>query len=448
MRVDLLIKNGTIVTPERTFEGSIAVKDGKIAAVIAGGELPEADEVYDATGKVVTAGLIDGHVHFREPGVDYKEDFQTGSTAAAFGGITTVIDMPNVKPPLSDLDSFNKKIECGNARSLVDYGVFGVILQENKDDLKAIADAGIVGFKIFLGSTIGNIPAPDDGMMYEEFKIVAETGLRCGFHAENNQIINHFTKQLKDAGVTDPKCFPESRPAVAEADAINKVINFSKYTGAKVHIYHMSSKEGVELVKEAKAQGVDITAETCPHYLLKNVSDYDKVGPILKMNPPVRYKEDNERLWEGLNEGSVDMIATDHSPHTKEEKSGNIWEATAGFCGVETSVPLMLTAVNEGKISLTDYVRCASETPAKVWSIFPQKGSLYVGTDADITIIDMNKEGVIRNDELHSKNNVGPYDGDKTKGAPVATIVRGKFIMKDGELLGKPGYGQLVKPVR
>lgn len=448
MKVDLLIKNGTIVTPDHTFQGSIAVKDGKIAAIITGSELPEATEVYDATGKVVTPGLIDGHVHFREPGVDYKEDFATGTAAAACGGITTVIDMPNVKPPTSTVEYFDMKVECGKKRACVDYGVFAVILQENLKDLIPLSEAGIVGYKIFLGATIGNIPAPDDGMMYEEFQVVAKTGLRTGFHAENNEMINHETKKLKDAGVTDPACFPQSRPAVAEADAIAKVIRYAEYTGAKMHIYHLSSKEGVALIRDARKRGIDITAETGPHYLLKNVDDYAKVGGMLKMNPPVRYKEDSEALWEGLNDGTLQMIATDHSPHTPEEKIGNIWEATPGFCAVEIAVPLILTAVNEGRMSINQYVRCASENPAKVWGMYPQKGSLLVGTDADITVIDMDKAGVIENAKLHSKNKVSPYDGDKYKGAPVATIVRGMFVMKDGEFLGTQGFGQLVKPCK
>ncbi|ATW27162.1 allantoinase AllB [Candidatus Formimonas warabiya] len=448
MKVDLLIKNGKVVTPEATYDAAVAISGGKFVGLISGKELPEADEVYDASGKYVLPGLIDCHVHFREPGVTYKEDFQTGSLAAACGGITTVVDMPNVNPATSTVEAFNLKLDAAEDHSYVDFGIYAVILQENINDLIPLRDAGVVGYKIFLGATVGNIPAPDDGMMYDAMKVVASTGLRIGFHAENNEIINHRVKQYKGQGIMDPKIWAEARPAVAEADAIAKLIRFSEYTGVKVHIYHMSSKEGVELVRAAKEKGIDITAESGPHYLLTDVSLSDKVGSMLKMNPPVRYKEDSEKLWEGLNDGTVEAIATDHSPHTMEEKDKNIWDAIPGFCGVETSVPLMLTAVNEGRMTLNQYVKVASEGPAKIWNMYPQKGSLNIGTDADLTIVDMERTGEIKAEELHSKNKVTPFDGFKVKGMPVCTIVRGKFVMKDSEIVGKPGHGTIVKPAK
>lgn len=448
MKVDLLIKNGKVVTPDATYDAAVAISEGKFVGIISGNELPEAAEVYDANGKYVLPGLIDCHVHFREPGVTYKEDFQTGSLAAAFGGITTVVDMPNVNPATSTVEAFNMKLEAAEKKSYVDFGIYAVILQENINDLVPLRDAGVVGYKIFLGATVGNIPAPDDGMMYDAMKVVAGTGLRIGFHAENNEIINHRIGQLKAQGIMDPKAWAEARPNVAEADAIAKLIRFAEYTGVKVHIYHMSSKEGVELVAAAKAKGVDITAESGPHYLLTDVSLMDKVGSMLKMNPPVRYKEDSEKLWEGLLDGTVEAIATDHSPHTMEEKNKNIWDAIPGFCGVETSVPLMLTAVNEGRMTLNQYVKVASEGPAKIWNMYPQKGSLNIGTDADLTIVDMEKEGVIKIEELHSKNKISPFDGFKVKGMPVCTIVRGQFVMKDSEIVGQSGLGTLVRPAK
>jgi allantoinase len=446
MKVDLLIKNGKVVTPEATYDAAVAISGGKFVGIISGNELPEADEVYDAGGKYVLPGLIDCHVHFRDPGVTYKEDFQTGSLAAAYGGITTVADMPNVNPATATVEAFNMKLEAAEQKSYVDFGIFAVIVQDNINDLIPLRDAGVVGYKIFLGETVGKIPAPDDGMMYDAMKIVAGTGLRLGFHAENNAIISHRTRALKAAGIMDPKAHAEARPNVAEADAIAKLIRFSEYTGAKVHIYHMSSKEGVELVAAAKANGIDITAETGPHYLLTDVSLMDKVGSMLKMNPPVRTKEDSAKLWEGLLNGTVEAIATDHSPHTAEEKGRNIWDAIPGFCGVETNVPLMLTAINEGRMTLNQYVKVASEGPAKIWNMYPQKGSLNIGSDADLTIVDMKKEGEIKAEKLHSKSKVTPFDGFKVKGMPVCTIVRGQFVMKDGEIVGKSGYGTIVKP--
>lgn len=448
MKVDLLIKNGKVVTPEETLDAAVAVSGGKIVGIIAGSELPAAAEVYDAAGKYVLPGLIDIHVHFRDPGVTYKEDFETGSLAAAFGGITTVVDMPNVNPATSNVEAFNLKLTEASKKSFVDFGIICVVVQDNVSELVSVAEAGAIGFKVFLGETVGKIPAPNDGMLLDALRIIAKTGRRVGFHAENNEIIKHATALLKEAGRTDPKAHAEGRPNEAEADAIAKVIQFARMTGARAHIYHMSCKEGVDLVKNARAAGVDITAETGPHYLLLDVNYMDKVGSMLKMNPPVRTMDNGEKLWEGLLDGSVAAIATDHSPHTMEEKmKDNIWEAIPGFCGVETSVPLMLTQINKGRMTINNYVKVASEGPAKVFDMYPAKGSLRIGTDADITIVDMNKEGVLSAEKLHSKNKVTPFNGFKVKGMPVCTIVRGKFVMKDGEIIGKPGQGQLVRPL-
>jgi dihydroorotase len=298
-----------------------------------------------------------------------------------------------------------------------------------------------------MGATVGGVPAPDDGGMIRTFQLVSETGLRIGVHAENNPIMDYFTEKLKAEGRTDPLAHVEARPNVAEAEAIQRAILFAAETGCKLHIYHMSSKDGVQLLKAAKERGVDVSAETCPHYLLLDSSYMKKVGSILKMNPPVRSAENGEALWKGLSDGTVEVIATDHSPHTLEEKTNdNIWEAIPGFTGVETSVPLMLTQVNEGRLSLNAYVKLASENPARLFNLYPRKGTIQIGTDADFTIVDMEREGALSSEKLHSKTKVTPFDGWKVKGVPIYTIVRGKVVMKEGEIVGKP-QGEHIKAV-
>jgi len=448
MAVDLVIKNGKIVTPQGIHEGDdIAIENGKIVAIDRQGSFPEAKEVIDAAGKYVLPGIIDVHVHFREPGYTYKEDFETGSMAAAAGGVTTVFDMPNNKPFITTVEAYKQKLELIKDKAYVDYGLIAAVVGNSIQEIPKLAEAGINAFKIFMGATVGGVPAPDDGGMLEAFRLVAETGLRIGVHAENNQIMDFFTAKLKKAGRTDPLAHVEARPNVAEAEAIQRAILFAAETGCKLHIYHMSSKEGVGLVKEAKAKGIQVSAETGPHYLLLDCNYMKKVGSILKMNPPVRSQENGEALWQGLLEGTVEVIATDHSPHTEEEKiKDNIWDAIPGFTGVETSVPLMLTQVNEGKLSLTAYVKAASESPAKLFNIYPKKGAIQVGSDADFTIVDMEKEGIISSEKLHSKTKVTPFDGWKVKGLPVYTIVRGKVVMKNGEIVGKP-QGEKIEPI-
>jgi len=448
MTVDLIIKNGTLVMPNYVVKATIAIDNGKIVSISSNSVTFNADKIIDATGLYILPGIIDDHVHFREPGLTYKEDFYTGSMAAACGGVTLVLDMPNVVPPTADQQTLKQKVELASRKSFVDFGFYGVILPTNIDQIEPLAEAGVIGYKVFMGLTVGGLPSPNDGELIEAFKRIANTGLRVGVHAENRQIIDYLTEKLKKEGRTDPLAHLESRPAIAEAEAIQRAILFAKQFGTKLHIFHMSSKEGVEIVRWAKQNGLNVSAETCPHYLLFDGQEgLKKLGSLLKMNPPIRTKESAEALWQGLKDGTIDVIATDHSPHTREEKlNPNIWEAIAGFPGVETLLPLMLTQVNNGKLSLTELVRLMSENPAKLWGLYPKKGTINIGSDGDLTIIDLHKEGVIESEKLHSKNKLTPFDGFKVKGMPVYTIVRGNVVMEKGEIVGEP-KGMWIKPI-
>ncbi|MFC1814606.1 allantoinase AllB [Thermodesulfobacteriota bacterium] len=449
MNVDLVVKNGKIVSSQGTYEGDdIAVKDGKIVAIDRQGSFPEASEVVDATGKYVLAGIIDAHVHFREPGYEYKEDFGTGSRAAAYGGVTTVLDMPNNLPFCSTAKALKEKMDLVAPKAFVDYGLVVAVVGETVEQIPALAEAGANVYKIFMGSTVGGVPAPDDGGMLRAFQLVKETGLRIGVHAENNPIMDYLTAKLKAAGRTDPLAHVEARPSVAEAEAIQRAILLAGEAGCKLHIYHLSSKEGTQMIREARAKGQDVSAETGPHYLLLTEDYMEKVGGILKMNPPIRSKDHGEALWQGIFDGTIGVIDTDHSPHSLEEKfndENDIWKVVPGFVGVETEVTTMLTQVNAGKLSLNDYVKLVTENPAKLFNLYPNKGTIKVGTDGDFTIVDMDKEGIIDSDKLHSRFTVTPFNGWKVKGMPVCTIVRGNIVMKDGELVGEP-IGKHINP--
>lgn len=448
-RVDLIVKNGTVVTSEAEFPADVAISDGKIVAMTRPGLLDaQAETVYDAAGQYVLPGVIDGHVHFREPGLEYKEDFGSGSRAAVMGGVTTVIDMPNTKPTTSTPEFVEQKRALAESKSYADFGLLGLVVQENVDQLVPMARAGVVGYKCFLGETIGNIPAPDDGMLLEAFRQVKAAGLRIGFHAENNQIMQHLIRKLKAEGRTDPLAHVDSRPALAEVEAIQRMALFARHTGTKIHIFHLSSKDGLETIEEWRTKGVDITCETGAHYCFLTSEDMRTLGAMLRMNPPVREPGHGDALFAGLMRGSVSGIATDHSPHTKEEKlHTDIWQAISGFAGVETSVRLFLTyGVNAGRMTLPQFVRASSEGLARTWSMYPRKGSLRVGADGDLTILDMEKTGAIDASRMHGKNNHNPFEGHRTKGEAVATIVRGQIVMRDGELVGEP-RGKMVRPV-
>jgi allantoinase len=448
LAVDLVVEKGIIITPQGSFEGAIAIDKGKIVAVGTSTVMPQAHRSIDASGLFVLPGIIDGHVHFREPGFEYKEDLRTGSTSAAFGGVTTVFDMPNVNPPTQDAQSFDLKLEKARQKSLVDFGIFGVVLPTNIDKISELAKLGVIGYKIFMGETVGNLPSPDDWELVLAFEAIAKTGLRVGVHAENRAMTNHLVDRLKKTGRTDALAHLESRPAISEVEAITRAMTLTKPFGTKLHVFHLSSGEGAALLQEAKESGLPVTAETCPHYLLLDGKiEMQRQGPILKINPPVRTREHGAALWRGLKSGAVDMIATDHSPHTKEEKSkSNIWEEIPGWPGVETLVPLMLNEVNKGTITLNEVARYMSENPARVWSVYPTKGCLSIGSDGDLTIVDLKIEWKIRAEDLHSKNKPPtPFEGWTVKGVPVYTIVGGRVVMEKGRI-NEDSRGKLVSP--
>jgi allantoinase len=450
-KVDLIVKNGRVVTSQTDGRADIAISGGKFVAIAAPGELGlDAKETYDADGKVVIPGVIDGHVHFREPGFEYKEDWRTGSTAAVHGGVTMVIDMPNTNPKTDTVEGVELKTKLAEEKSFVDFGIIGLLVQDSVPNLKPIAAAGVCGYKCFLGETIGKIPAPDDGMMLDGLKEIAETGLRIGFHAENNEIMQHLIRKFKAEGRKDWQAHVDSRPALAEVESIQRMGLFARAIGTRIHIFHLSSADGLDMIDDWRAKGVDVTCETGAHYVFKKAEDMDQTHERLRMNPPVRWGREGHGpvLLEGLKTGRVNMIATDHSPHTAEEKlTGDIWTAISGYPQVEISVRLWLThAINTGKMTLQQFVKVTSENPAKVWDLWPQKGALQVGSDGDLTILDLDQTGVIRDDELHSKNHVTPFDGDPYKGNAVGTIVRGRVIMKDGQLMTDKSDGKLVRP--
>jgi dihydroorotase len=445
MHYDLILKNGTIVTSEQSYIGDIAVKDKKIALVGKLEEADTADEVYDADGKHILPGIIDAHVHLRDPGLTEKEDFRTGSAAAAFGGITTVADMPNTVPVTSTLERFNEKLKIAREKSYVDFALFSLLSNDNTGEMEGLIKAGTLGFKVFLGTSTGDIAAPSAGVLFEQLKKCASFGIRAGFHAETSELNAHFTAICKEkSGVPEGILLEQARPVISEVLAIQTALIFAQFTGAKIHIHHVTSKEGCAVIEQALSRGVSVSAETCPHYLLLD-SGAEKAN---KVYPPIRDESNRRALWEAVGKGIINVIASDHAPHTSFEKALSLWQAPAGLCGVETLVPLMLNEVNRGKLSLNDFVRLSSEGPAKVWGIYPRKGALLPGADADFTVEDMKKKRKILEKELHSKSGTSPYDGMEVQGLPTATIVRGVFVMRDGELTGEKGYSVLISPAR
>ena len=430
----------------------VAVDDGKIVAVGRDDQLPDADDVIDAEGNYLTSGVIDCHIHNRAPGLEYKEDWETATSAAAAGGVTTVVGMPNTDPIIDRPEHLQTKFDLGEENALVDFQSYAVVTSDNLDEIHALDETGVLGYKVFLGTTIGAIPPPTDGELLEAMESIADTGKRLGFHEECDEIIQYYQDKFQREGKNDPIYHSWSRPPISEREAINRTILFAQETGTKIHMFHLSCGSGAQLVSEGKEKGVDVTAETMPHYLWFTEEVMREKGNVARIQPPIRDADEQEILWEEVLEGEgIDCIATDHSPHTDEEKGmddpfKNTWEVISGFVGLETEVPAMLTFVNEGRMSLEKWVEMHSTKPAQIWGMYPEKGSLQVGTDADFTVFDLDEEWTLEDRHtLHSKNTVTPFEGESFTGSVKQTVVRGELVYDDEQdVVGESGFGTRV----
>ena len=450
MTADLVIHNGTVVTPDAAFPASVAVKDGRILAVGAADAMPSGAETLDARGLHVLPGAIDVHVHFRDPGYPHKEDFGTGTAAAAFGGVTTVFDMPNTIPPTGSGEILAAKQAMAAASAHVDFGLYGLLGEDTIAHVPALIDGGVIGFKLYMGNTFGNIPSPSTGAMLEAFEVVAATGKRISLHAETASIMARREARMTAAGRRDPLAHLAARPAVVAIEAVSRAAILAEWTGARIHILHISSADELRPLAEAKARGVDITGETCPHYLMLSSADYARFGGIIRVNPPVREAHHQEPLWRALIDGTVDMIATDHAPHSPEEKTRNdIWSVDCGFPGVETQMPLMLTEAHNGRFSVCDYVRWSAFNPARTWGLYPRKGAIAPGSDADLALVDLDRAWTIDDAKIQSRSKISPWHGRAVRGLPIHTLVRGRFVMRDRMLQAAArGWGRSVHAIQ
>lgn len=446
---DLVIRAGQVVSPDSVVKASVAIKDGRIIAVGDDAAMPPAAEILDARGLYLLPGAIDDHVHFRDPGYPHKEDFASGTAAAAFGGVTTVFDMPNTIPPTGTPEILAAKLAMASEKAHVDFGLYALLGEDTLTHAVELAK-GAIGFKLYMGNTFGKIPSPSTGVTLEAFEIAAETGKRISLHAETNSIMERRETRLRQAGRVDPLAHIASRPAVVALEAVSRAAILAEWTGARIHILHISSAEELRPLRDAKARGVDITGETCPHYVLLSTDDYERFGGVIRVNPPVREARHHQPIWDALAAGTIDVIATDHAPHSPEEKTRNdIFAVDCGFPGVETQMPLMLTEVNAGRFSLSDYVRWSAANPAKIWGLYPRKGVIQVGADADLAIIDLDKEWTLDDARLQSLSKITPFHGRRVKGLPLHTLVRGRFVMKNRTLMpGTRGWGRSVHAIQ
>jgi allantoinase len=456
---DLAIKNGRLVTERGTVETTVLVSDGRIAAITKSALLSQqAGSTIDARGMLVLPGLIDSHVHFRDPGMTQKEDFESGSRGAAAGGVTTVFDMPTTKPVVMNVSLFKRKVETLLGRSVVDFGLYAGAGPSNLRELNSLAAAGAVAFKTYQVA-----PPPERVAEYEGAFVnnptelsqvmgrVAKTGLVHCLHAEDNQTISHLTARLLAEGRKDPMAHYDCRPNYTEALAVSQAVELARATRCKVHILHLSTKEALRIIAKAKRRKVGVTSETCPHYLIFTKDALRKFGPFAKYNPPPRTKEDVSALWLGLKSGAIDAVVSDHAPHVRLEKEAgreDIWKAPPGTPGVELRLPLLLTSARKHGLSLHDVVRLTSTGVARIFGVHNRKGGVRKGLDADFAIVDPRKEWVVKNEELQTKaRETSLYGGFRMRGKVVTTILRGKVVFEEGVGFTS-GLGEMIPGAR
>ncbi len=432
MSEDLLFEGGSVYLPEGLTRADVFVKDGSIAKIgpHLSGELDTSSiRTFDISQKILLPGIIDSQVHFREPGLTHKEDLATGSQAAALGGITTFLEMPNTSPSTTSWDALQRKIELASKKSVTHFGFFIGATGTNLEELKkSQARPGCCGIKIFLGSSTGDLLLYNPQKIKEIFE---NTYVTISCHSENEELLRE-RKNIRDRA-TSAHAHPLWRDVQTAFSSTQMLIGLAQECQRKVHVLHLTTREEMEFLAQKKDF---CTVEVTPQHLTLQAPDcYDQLGSYAQMNPPIRTKEHRLALWEGVVNGTADIIGSDHAPHTRQEKELGYPQSPSGMPGVQTLLPLMLDHINGGRLSLDRLVEMVCTNPARIFCL-SKKGAIQVGHDADLTLIDMNLEHRLSDGEQASRTGWTPFHGKKVKGMPIMTVVGGVVVMKDGHLTG------------
>jgi allantoinase len=445
-RFDLLVRGGTVVTPAGAERRDVGVLDGVVAAVepdLEGG----ARETVAAAGLHVLPGVVDAHVHCNDPGRNAWEGFAHGTRALAAGGATCFADMPlNASPPTVDGDSFDLKLAAAEGTACVDFALWGGLVPGNVDRLDELAARGVVGFKAFMCPTgVDDFEMADDETLRTGMERAARLGLPVAVHAENAQLTTRLAAQAVAEGRTSLRDYLGSRPVVAELEAIERAIGIAEETGCSLHVVHVSTGSGVQLVAAARARGADVTCETCPHYLALDEEDLLRLGTIVKCSPPLRARQEQDDLWRAVLAGQVDLIASDHSPSPPELKDGDdAFAAWGGIAGCQTLLRALLTEGILRGLSLPAIAGLTAAAPARRLRL-ERKGALEPGADADLVLLDLEVEEIVQKDALLSRHGLDPYVGLPLRGRVERTILRGSTVCLGGDMVASPG-GRLVRP--
>lgn len=447
MNLDLIIKGATVVVPNSNSGADSKLKEEKLDIGISKGKIveisheisPAKGPVFKAQGLHVLPGLIDSQVHFREPGLTHKEDFESGSRSALHGGITAYFEMPNTKPPVTSLELLQQKYDLSKNRAHTHYAYYGGSIGADFEELaKMEALVNSPGIKVFMGTSTGGYLVDQDEILDV---ILKKTSSRLVVHAEDESTLQARKNQII---ANDPTSHYKWRNEESAIKATQRILNLARKNNRKIHILHITTAEEVEILK----QNQDIaTFEVLPQHLTLSAPEcYERLGTLAQMNPPIRDKRHQEALWKAVLDGSVSVMGSDHAPHTLQEKAKAYPDSPSGFPGVQTTVPLMLNFVNQGKLPLTRFVELMAENPKRLWNI-KGKGRIEIGADADFTIVDMKQEKVLENKWIKSKCGYTPFDGMKLKGWPKAVILNGEVVLQDDEIL-KPSQGKALEFIK
>jgi allantoinase len=457
-----LIQGGRVVTPTGLQQLQILIKDGKILDLNDPDPHSVEARIIDAGGKIILPGAIDGHTHFIpiDPESDHpvemdNEGFHHGGRGAAAGGVTTIVEMPQAYPATVDGARFERKRIIAQPESIVDFAMWGGIVPGKIMDknLQEQISSGAVAFKGYMCADDPDLPLLADAEIHQALKLLKEAEIMLGLHTENEILLRDHLTRVQSTGRNDALAHADSRPPILEATDVKRAIQIAEETDGWVHIVHLNAIDSAEHVKKAKEQGIRVTAETCPHYLTLDLSDLERLGPYAKCVPPLRSREQVERLWNYLGDGTIDCIASDHCGWTAASKNAgvdNIWNSPNGLTGVQTLLPVVITEARKRGFSWGRIATWTATKPAELWKISPRKGSIQIGADADFAIVDPGIEWTLHSEDLLHAQKWSPFEGWTLRGKVVKTILRGEVIYDDEtdeKVLAEPGYGQFLRPI-
>lgn len=442
MLVDLNLIEAKILYHGELTECGISIDNGKIVKVGRVVTLPKASETISAEGNLVLPGLIDVHVHLRDLGLSHKEDFFSGTCAAAVGGFTTVLDMPNTQPLTKNPRALEEKIFRARGLIVTNVGFYGS-LPSRWEEFEEMEKLGMVAFKVNLMNPITDLNVDDDDILLRALRTAARIGQLMAFHAEDRRIVEPLARKLQKAGDTSLSAFLRAHCPEAEEKAVERIIRLNEEAGARIHISHLTTAKALALIRKAKRGGMKVTCEVTPHHLLLSDKDLFRIGTTALTYPPLRQSSDVLQLWSGLSDGTINIVATDHAPHLLSEKmETNVWKVPKGVPGLETALPLLMNKVNQGEMTLSRFIEVFCESPSRIFEL-RGKGAIERGYDADLIIVDRKRKFRINSADFQSKAKYSPFDGCEVSGKVIKTFVMGKLIAEEGEIVAEPGSGQI-----